>query len=85
MSYEERESPEEPSGPRMTKWDLLRVAAQCGAVLGDRDVPYEDAHRHAAELVDQGLLLEASPPFGGSGVRWYPTMAGRILGTAPQR
>jgi len=81
MGFEERERPEEPQGPRMTKWDLLRVAAQCGAVLGDRDVPYEDAHRHAAELIDQGLLVQGPAPFDGQGVRWYPTRAGRILGT----
>lgn len=81
MSYEERERPEEPLGGPWTKWDLLRVAVQCGAVLGDRDVPYEGVHQHAAELIAERLLTEHPPPFGGQGVRWYPTLMGQILGS----
>jgi hypothetical protein len=80
VSYEERDR-FEPEEPGFSKQDLLRTAVECGAVLGDRDIPYDGAHRHARELIEEGMLLELPPPFGGEGVRWIPTVCGRILGT----
>ena len=77
MGFDEERERFEPEEPKFTKWDLLRTAVACGAVLGGMDVPYEGVHHHAWELVCDGYLVEKLPPFGGVGVRWVPTPEGK--------